>query len=157
MSANILNQSKPALLVVLGAITLLSCYVMLPQYLRANESAFWPQTQGVITTSHLATGYFKGMKGYYGVIEYDYSVGATRFHGTRLSFNRVHLAVQSAWQPVVDSYPVGKQIIVYYDPQTPSFAVLEPGLHHEMHDMFILAIALITLSAATFLWVLLAT
>src|ERR1700742_577042 len=103
MSANVLNPSKPAILVVLGAITLLSCYVMLPQYLRAKESAFWPQTQGVITTSRLVTGSFKGMKGYTGVIEYDYSVGTARFHGTRLSLNRAHLAAQDAWQSTVDS------------------------------------------------------
>jgi hypothetical protein len=148
--------SKQVLLAVLGALTLLSCFAM-PQYFKAKESALWPQAKGVITTSRLEVGSFKRMKGYYGVIEYDYCVGKTRFHGTRLSFNRVHLAVEDAWQGVVDSYPVGKQLTVYDDPKNPGFAVLEPGLHGEMHDTFILATIYMVFFVAAFLWVLFAT
>jgi hypothetical protein len=51
----------------------------------------------------------------------------------------------------VDSYPVGKQVAVYYDPRDPDFAVLEPGLHGEMHDLFILCIILIVFFSASFL------
>jgi hypothetical protein len=156
MSATRPYPFKRVWLVILGAFTLLSCFAM-PRHFKAKESALWPQVKGVITTSHLEVGYFKGMKGYYGVIEYDYCVGKTCFHGTRVSFNRIHLAVEDAWQPVVGSYPVGKQVAVYYDPKNPGFAILEPGLHGEMHDTFILGIILIVFFAAAFLWVLFAT
>jgi hypothetical protein len=140
---------KRVLLAMLGALTLLSCCAM-PHHFKAKESALWPQAKGVITTSRLEVGSFKRMKGYYGVIEYDYCVGRTGLHGTRLSFNRVHLAVQDAWQGVVDSYPVGKQVTVYYDPKNPGFAVLEPGLHGEMHDTFVLAIIYIVFFCCRF-------
>jgi len=156
MSASGPHLSKQAWLVFLGILTLFSC-LALPQYFKAMESGLWPQATGVITTSHLEVGYFKQMKGYYGVIEYDYSVGKTRFHGTRLSFNRVHLAVEDAWRPIVNSYPVGKQVLVYYDPNNPGLAVLEPGLHYEMRDMFVLALILIGIFVGVFLWALLAT
>jgi hypothetical protein len=156
MSATRPYPSKLVWLALLGLLILFTCYA-LPQYFKAMESGLWPQAKGVITISHLKVGYFKQMKGYYGVIEYDYCVGKTRFHGTRLSFNRVHLAVEDAWKPVVDSYPVGKQVTVYYDPKNPGLAVLEPGLHGEMHDMFILALIYIGFFVAAFLWALVAT
>ncbi len=132
---------------------MISC-AALPRHLKARNSALWPQTKGVITVSSLEQGYFKELKGYYGNIEYDYSVGDTRYHGTRLSFNKVHLAVEDAWRPVMDRYPVGKPVAVYYDPANPNFAILEPGLHGEVHDTFILAIVIIGLFVAAFLWVL---
>jgi hypothetical protein len=155
MSATRPHPFKRVWLAILGALTLLSCLAM-PRHFKAKGSALWPQVKGVITTSHLEVSYFKQMKGYYGVIEYNYTVGEAHFHGTRLSFNRVHLAVEDAWQRIVDSYPVGKQVTVYYDPKNPGFAVLEPGLHGEMHDTFILAIIYIVFSVAAFLWVLFA-
>lgn len=156
MSAPRPHLPKAGWLVFLGILTLYSCFV-LPQYFKAMESGLWPQAKGVVTTSHLEVGYFKQMKGYYGVIEYNYCVGKTSFHGTRLSFNMVHLAVEDAWKPVVDSYPVGKQVTVYYDPKNPGLAVLEPGLHDEMRDMFVLALILIGIFVGAFLWALLAT
>ncbi len=44
-----------------------------------------------------------------------------------------------------------------YDPKNPGFAVLEPGLHGEMHDTFVLAIIYIVFFVAAFLWVLFST
>jgi hypothetical protein len=95
------------------------------------------------------------MKGYWGDIQYEYRVGETEFHGTQLSFNRVHLAVEDAWQPVLNSYPVGKSVTIYYDPANPSFAVLEPGLLGEMDSLSKLNIAFVVLFAGAFLTVLL--
>jgi hypothetical protein len=57
----------------------------------------------------------------------------------------------------VDSYPVGKQVTVYYDRKNPGLAVLEPGLHDEMRDMFVLALIYIGIFVGAFLWALLAT
>lgn len=63
--------TKRVWLAALGAGFLLMC-ISLPQYFKARSGAAWPHTQGVITTSHLEVGYLKQLKGYYGVVEYDY-------------------------------------------------------------------------------------
>ena len=131
---------------------MLSCFA-LPRYFKARQSAVWPQAQGIITTSHVEARYSQHFREnfYYGVIEYDYRIAAARFHGARLSFNKVHPSTEQSWRLIVDSYPVGKRVTVYYDPRDPAFAVLEPGLHGEMHDLFILCIILIAFFSASFL------
>lgn len=150
---------KRVLLGLFGAGFLLEC-LTLPHYLRVKNSAAWPHTQGVITTSRLEGNYSwkrERIEGFYAVIGYDYHVGGVKFHGTRISFNKVHVAVLEAWQPVVDMYPVGKNVAVYYDPEEPGFAVLEPGLFDEMHILYVMCIVLLILFGSLFLLVLFRT
>lgn len=128
-------SSRGAILLGLTLATLLPC-AALPQYLRAKSSAQWPHTKAVITASYLVVGYFKQMKGYRGVVQYRYKVGSVEYSGSRLSFGRTHLAVQDAWQKVIDAYPAGKSVDVFYDPKDPSFAILEPGLLGEMAMLY---------------------
>ena len=124
-------SARGAILLGLTLATLLP-FAALPQYLRAKSSLQWPHTKAVITASYLVVGHFKQMKGYRGVVQYRYQVGSAEYSGSRLSFGRTHLAVQDAWQKVIDAYPVGKSVDVYYDPKDPGFAILEPGLLGEM-------------------------
>ena len=126
-----------------GVIFVLS-WLALPQYIRAKKSAEWPSTSGIITASSLQVRYFKGMKGYYAAIRYRYRVADRDCEGDQISFNRVHAAVADAWQKVIDEYPVGKDVKVFYDPKNPSIAVLQPGLHGEialLYKMTLLYIA----------------
>jgi hypothetical protein len=122
--------------ILLLALAMMPFGLALPRYLRAKRSTKWPVAQGVITVSRLQVGYVKRMKGYRGEIRYQYRVGSTDYNGSRLSFERVHLAVEDAWQKVIDDYPVGKTVNVYYDPEEPSFAVLEPGLIGELAPLY---------------------
>jgi hypothetical protein len=131
ITPNSLFQPGRIIAILLGLALLVPC-AALPRYLRAKKSVHWPTVEGVMTVSRLEPGHFKQMKGYYGVVQYRYSVAGANYSGARLSFNRVHLAVKDAWQRVLDTYPVGKTVNVYYDPERPSFAVLEPGLTGEM-------------------------
>lgn len=93
------------------------------------------------------------MKGYYGDIQYRYLVGDTEYLGTRRSFTRVHPAVEDAWQKVIDNYPVGKTVTLYYDPANPGTAVLEPGLRGEMSFLFELDIFCVVSFSVLFLLV----
>jgi hypothetical protein len=143
LTSSLPSTSRGAILLALALATLLPC-AALPKYLRAKSSVQWPQAKGVITSSHLVVGHFKQMKGYRGVVQYRYQVGSAEYSGSRFSFGRDHLAVQDAWQKVLDAYPVGKTVDVYYDPRDPGFAILEPGLPGEMAllykmDLFFIA------------------
>jgi len=141
--------TRKHVLLLLGALIVTLC-AALPQYLRARKSAQWPAVRGIIRVSLLKVGYLKSMKGYYGDVQYDYQVDGRTYRGTRLSFNRVHLAVEDAWQREIDQYPVGKTVAVYYDPQHPNIAVLEPGLLGEMKSLFRMVLGLIAFCCAAF-------
>ena len=143
--------SPRAILLVLLALATLLPGVALPKYLRAKNSAQWPRSAGVITSSHLVAGSFKQMKGYRGVVQYRYRVGSAEYSGSRLSFGRDHLAVRDAWQKVLDAYPVGKTVDVYYDPKDPSLAILEPGLLGEMALLYKMDLFFISTFAAALL------
>ncbi len=142
--------SRGAILLVLALASLVPC-AALPQYLRAKSSAQWPRAEGVITSSQLVVGHFKQMKGYRGVVQYRYQVRSAEYSGSRLSFGRDHLAVRDAWQKVIDAYPVGKTVDVYYDPKDPGFAILEPGLPGEMTLLYKMDIFFIATFAAALL------
>ena len=56
---------------------------------------------------------------------------------------------------MLDKYPVGKAVNVYYDPGRPDTAILEPGLHGEMADLYKLDLIFIAGLSVGFIIVLL--
>jgi Protein of unknown function (DUF3592) len=123
----------------------------LPQYLRIKESAKWPSAPGVITSSWMRSGVCKGIPCYHGEIEYQYHVGDVGYRGTAFDLGRSHWAAQSSWQLVLDQHPVGKAVRVYYEPQHPNHAVLEPGLIGETSLLYKMVLAMIGLFGFCFL------
>ena len=120
----------------LFGLLIVASLIALPQYLRAKKSAQWPSAQGVITASWMQSGLCKGMKCYHGEISYRYRVGNTDYQGSDLSLGHTHWAAAEAWQRVLDEYPVGKPVEVYYQPGHPVPGILEPGLHGEMELLY---------------------
>ena len=136
-------SSRGVILLLLALATILPV-VGLPKYLRAKKSSQWPSTPGTITYSHIRVVRIRRSRGYLGDIQYRYRVGATDYVGSRMSFARNHVAAAEAWQNALAAYPVGKTVPVYYDPQNPASAVLEPGLVGELNllykmDLFFIA------------------
>ena len=127
----------------------------LPQYLRAKKSAQWPSAQGVITASWMNSGLCRHMKCYHGEIEYRYRVGNTEYQSSAFSLGHDHWATEQAWQPILDQYPVGKTVKVYYDPRQPAVGILEPGRHGELELLYEMDLLFIGASSAGFVLVLL--
>ena len=88
---------------------------------------------------------------YSGEIEYRYRVGDSSYRGTALSLGRTHWAARDAWQRVLNNYPVGKPVAVYYELGHPGAGILEPGLHGEMAVLYKLDLFFIALSGFGFL------
>jgi len=61
-------------------------------------------------------------------IGYAYTVGDAPFNGTRVSFGSNGSSSWASVQDIVDRYPVGKTVKVFYNPDKPSDSVLEPGM-----------------------------
>ncbi|MGA2677811.1 MAG: DUF3592 domain-containing protein [Sedimentisphaerales bacterium] len=112
----------PLLLMFIGAYVL---YFGCRDILRANQSRTWPTAQGVIQNSSI----YRGSKGaYWAKVMYDFTVNATAFNGNRVAFGDYGSSILSHAQGVVNRYPKGKAVIVYYDPKNPQACLLEPGV-----------------------------
>jgi hypothetical protein len=84
----------------------------------------WPSTMGTVNTSYLErrsssdSGYTN-----YPVVQYSYQVGGQAYQGMKIAPGP-DVGGTGAGK-VVARYPAGAQIMVFYNPQKPSDAVLE--------------------------------
>jgi Protein of unknown function (DUF3592) len=128
----------------------------LPRYLRIKKSAQWPSVTGVMTSSYIQPGICKNVPCYQGRIAYRYRVGNTEYTAMAFDLGRSHWATQEGWQTVLDRYPIGKAVSVYYEPGNPARAVLEPGLVGETLILYKMVVGMIWFFglslAAAFAW-----
>ena len=110
----------PVLLVLAGAWLL---YYGGRILLRADQSKTWPATEGVIKDSSVVPH----GKSYGAKVMYDYTVSEKSFSGRRIAFGSYNTSRSDA-QKIVDGYPKGKIVSVYYDPNNPQACVLEAGI-----------------------------
>lgn len=109
------------------------------------DSGNYHSTKGVVTKSSVGfTGVHGGWRFY---IVYEYYEEGIKFTSDRVHFGYQTLSDNSYAQGYVDKYPVGKEILVYFDPDDPSNAVLEPevkwfGLLNYIFSFTLLSIAL---------------
>jgi hypothetical protein len=118
----------------------------------------WPSAEGKITSSYVQ----KQVRSiedsskkptYYPKVRYQYSVGGKSYTGDRINFSGGEGGEKkSKSQAVVDRYPSGQKVIVYYDPKHPDKAVLERGIIWKTFMPFIaglafLAVAMVCLKA----------
>ena len=84
----------------------------------------WPSTMGTVNTSYLErrsssdSGYTN-----YPVVQYSYQVGGQPYQGMKIAPGP-DVGGTGAGK-VVARYPAGAQVMVFYNPQNPSDAVLE--------------------------------
>ncbi len=103
---------------------------------RAAASRNWPSVMGRVVATQVrvevlpmeSTG--DAYSRYYPEVEYEYTVDGHTYRSKRIRFGGLPFVYSTdrgeieAW---LAEYPVGKKVQVYYNPQHPSEAVLEPG------------------------------
>lgn len=99
---------------------------------RAYESRGWPNTQGSIISSHIdkqsrRDSNHRTRTYYYPKVQYQYQVEGKHYTCNRIEFGGESGGKRSRAKKVVDSYPSGKKVKVYYHPQDPQVAVLKAG------------------------------
>jgi hypothetical protein len=84
----------------------------------------WPSTMGAVNASYLERR-SSGESGYtnYPVVQYSYQVGGQPYQGMKIAPGP-EVGGTGAGK-VVARYPAGAQVMVFYNPQKPSDAVLE--------------------------------
>ena len=84
----------------------------------------WPSTMGTVNTSYLERrSSSEGGYTNYPVVQYSYQVSGQAHQGTKIAPG-MEVGGTGAGK-VVARYPAGAQVMVFYNPQNPSDAVLE--------------------------------
>ena len=88
----------------------------------------WPTTDGMITFHRFQGKRFEEYDGdfydeFYVIIRYEYTVDGISYTSRKISAHDLPFYLPEA----SEQYPIGKEVIVYYDPSNPADAVLEPG------------------------------
>jgi hypothetical protein len=98
---------------------------------KVGASQGWPSTQGQIVDTHIDRSMHTDSDGdtdysYTPRLEYTYEFGGVHYHGKNIYFGLASgYNNQSQAQEIIDRYPVGSEIPVYYDPANPEDSVLE--------------------------------
>ena len=95
---------------------------------RGRRSRSWPTAKGTIDSARVHKKYnSKGREVWRHQVEYSYSVGDTRFRGTRIRFGipQALLWFQPS-DPTFQQFRRGARVIVYHSPGRPSLCTLQP-------------------------------
>lgn len=96
---------------------------------QARSSLRWPSVMGTVTGSGTKTqSSLRGGPATAADVRYMYEVDGKRFEGTRISFGQYGTGDGGHARKEAEKYPVGKPVTVYYDPNSPATAVLEPAV-----------------------------
>jgi len=106
---------------------------------RARESLYWPVADGIIVESHEDTRLDKGTVHYYANIKYSFKVNGQEYIASGITFKDLNRPIGEE----LSKYPVGRKVKVYYNPDDPVIAVLEPGASWESYQAFVLGILIL--------------
>lgn len=101
----------------------------------AKASLSWPKARGQVVESIVKRRRSESTTGrnqrtkttYKATVFYDYSVDGTEYSSDKISFGDYSSSSPSHARRIVNRYPKGKTVEVYYNPAKPQVAVLEPG------------------------------
>ena len=94
----------------------------------AKASKEWPSVKGIITHAELIKSRDSdGNDMYSANVQYEYSVENKKYSDSGIRVSDAKTSVKSNVKKTLRKYAVGTTVTVYYDPEFPNTAVLEPG------------------------------
>ena len=96
----------------------------------ARGSADWPSVEGQITRSQIEHSTdAEGGDSYSPEVTFVYVAADDRSHeGRTIKFGENSYGSERKAQEILSRYPLGQTVTVFYDPENPDKAVLEPGV-----------------------------
>jgi hypothetical protein len=95
----------------------------------AKASSSWPTAQGNVISSDVSySSNADGGESYSPEVIYQYTVNDQHYESHTIKFGENSYSSRRKAEGIASSYPVGKEVTVYYDPQNPERSVLEPGV-----------------------------
>jgi hypothetical protein len=96
---------------------------------RSLRCESWPTVEGVIESAGMQSQTSdEGGITYSADIAYAYQVAGRHYDGHRLAFGGLAASAARA-RAILDRFPPGRKVPVFYAPGDPQLAVLEPGIH----------------------------
>ncbi len=103
-------------------------YLTKPIAEEAEASKEWPSVEGVITHSDLIKSRDSdGNDMYSANVQYEYLVNNTRYNDSGIRVSDAKTSLKSSVKKTLKKYADGTKVTVFYDPEFPDSAVLEPG------------------------------
>jgi hypothetical protein len=114
------------------AIGVLTAYGTVRMRLKVGQSHKWPTVPGKIVSSELESETErhnrKPITTYAAAIRYAYEVDGKAYESDQIQLGGTSETSQPGeFERMVKRYPEGKRVTVYYDPDDPATATLEPG------------------------------
>jgi Protein of unknown function (DUF3592) len=128
-----LRRSAAMILTFIGIIFLLTGFLLAkylgkPMVEQAKASKNWPTTEGIIKTSEVIEKRDDDGLMYSVNVLYSYTVNDQAMESNSVWFSGGYSSSnREEFQRTVNEYPVGNKVKVYYKPDDPVIAVLEPG------------------------------
>ena len=116
------------ILTIAGLVGILGLCSGTIELFRSMQCENWPQTEGVIQSAEL-THHSNKHEIYGEKISDTYQVANIAYSSERVSFGELETAEQAHAKAILDRFPVGKQVAVFYSTANPASAVLETGVH----------------------------
>jgi hypothetical protein len=134
--------------VIVFAVGVILYVVQLRQGMRADASKKWPKAQATVIASALEPSP-EHKRRYRAAVEYRYRVGAKDYQSSRIFWGgnegrRRHM------ESVVSAYPAGARMGIYYDPQNPAEAVIDPAQQAGSKATVVYAMTMITIGLFAF-------
>lgn len=115
---------------------------------KARASVDWPAVAGRITGSEVkvhrsetGTGRKRRTRtSYKPAVMFAYKVEGVPYSSDKVIFGSDSYDSRYKAEKVVNKYPAGTDVTVYYDPESPDYAVLEPGMKSSSYAMLIMGI-----------------
>jgi len=97
-----------------------------------GQSEEWLKCQGIIVSSALGVSTGQDGTDYAAMVRYVYEVEGRNYFSTRIAFSAYGGSADSRYsksgtQKILNRYPEGGDVTVYFNPTRPHIAVLEPG------------------------------
>jgi hypothetical protein len=128
--------------IILLIIGLLASLLLLRSILLGRKSRTWPSTGGTILQSAIDTVQSVDDDGTsstsYGLrLQYEFSVGGQAYQGNRRTFAEMRTSSYRSMQKLLERFPQGGSVTVFYDPDDPSSCVLEPGVGNYLYIVLV--------------------
>ena len=131
-----------------------------PLLKEGKASEAWPSTTGVVIESKLSsrrvTGGGKNAGShtrYFPVVKYTYEVDGIEFTGDRLRVGGQE-GDEAEMRSILDQYPVGSKVTVFYSPDAPQQSVLRTGVFGGTYVALVFGIIMLVVGALMLFFVL---
>jgi len=127
------NQQFPVMVLLLPIISIILGASLLLFGLRnlylAHASRDWPSVSGHVISSELNRNRTTDGTTYSAEVLYEYEVGDTIYSSNHIGYGDLSSGNPSSSRRIVNKYPSGGGVNVFYRPNNPEESVIEVGIH----------------------------